>query len=81
MPVRIRNRSRNLVTVELNTRETVHLAPNEVSRGLEDYEWNGNRQLEKLIDGGYVEQLEQQEAASDEGTRKKAGRGSTSGTK
>lgn len=81
MPVRIRNRSRHLVTVELNTRETVHLAPNEVSRALEEYELLGNRQLEKLIDGGYVEQIEPQEAPADEGAKKKAGRSSSSGTR
>ena len=32
MPLRIKNRSRRLLTVELNTRESTHLAPGEVSR-------------------------------------------------
>ncbi len=81
MGVKIRNRSRHLVTVELNTRDTIHLAPNEVSRAFEEYELAGNRQVQKLVDGGYIEQLEEPEETAAEGARKKAGRGSGSSTR
>jgi hypothetical protein len=63
MPTRIRNRSRHLVTVELNTRETVHLAPGEVSRPLEEYEARDNPQVLKLASRGEIEALEQEDTA------------------
>ena len=75
MPLRIKNRSRRLLTVELNTRESTHLAPDEVSRPLEDYEVKENRQLEKLVARGELEKLADDNVLStDAGARKKSAR-------
>jgi hypothetical protein len=49
MPVRVINRSRNLLSVPLNSGETVHLAPNESSRRLDDVEVAHNRWVEDLL--------------------------------
>jgi hypothetical protein len=58
LAIRIRNRTGHLVTVELNTRETIHLAPDEVSRPIEEYEAKDNRQLHKLIDRHEIDSSE-----------------------
>jgi len=74
MPLRIKNRSRRLLTVELNTRESTHLAPGEVSRPLEEYEVRENRQLEKLVARGEIEKLADDAPSTDTDTRKKSSR-------
>jgi hypothetical protein len=48
MPVTLTNRSRALVTLELNTGRWIHLAPGETSRPLKDYEVHDNRHIRKL---------------------------------
>ena len=48
------NRAQHLVIVPLNTGETVHLAPSEVSRPLEDYEIRDNPGIDKLLARGFV---------------------------
>jgi hypothetical protein len=50
MPVTVTNKSRALVTLELNTGNWIHLAPGETSRSLEDYEVRDNRYVQKLAD-------------------------------
>jgi hypothetical protein len=50
MRFRITNRSRGLVTVQLNTGDSVHLAPGEQSEPIPDYETDGNPWLAKLVD-------------------------------
>ena len=49
MPVTIKNKSRSLITLELNTGDWLHLAPGETSRTLEDFEVRENRYLTKLV--------------------------------
>ena len=58
MAIRLRNRTTHLVTVELNTRETIHLAPREESRPIEEYESRDNLQLQKLIDSHEIDSCE-----------------------
>ena len=58
MAITLRNRTGHLVTVELNTRETIHLAPREESRPIEPYESRDNLQLQKLIDRNEIDSLE-----------------------
>ena len=48
MPVRVINRSRNLITVPLNSGEALHLAPGESSRALEDVEVDHNGWVAEL---------------------------------
>jgi hypothetical protein len=62
MAIRIKNRSRHLVTVELNTRQTIHLAPQNVSRVLEDYESRDNPQIQKLLSRNEIETLDAETA-------------------
>lgn len=50
MPVTLTNRSRGLVTLELNTGRWIHLAPGETSRSLKDYEVRDNRHVRKLAE-------------------------------
>ena len=60
MAIRLRNRTRHLVTVELNTRETIHLAPDELSRPIEPYEAKDNPQLRTLIERHEIDSSEDQ---------------------
>jgi hypothetical protein len=71
MPVRITNRSRGLVTVELNAGESLHLAPGETSKPIEDYQTRDNPWIAKLVDRG-VAVVE----PGDGGERKRSRRGS-----
>jgi hypothetical protein len=48
MPIRIRNRSPILLTVELNSGDSVHLAPDQTSRELPDVEVQANPWLDRL---------------------------------
>ena len=54
MPVRITNRSRSLVTVPLNTGDSLHLAPGEVSEPIEDFQVDDNRWVTALLERGTV---------------------------
>lgn len=48
MPVQLTNISRSLVIVPLNTGESIHLAPKERSREIDDVEIADNRWLDEL---------------------------------
>jgi len=48
MPVQITNLSSSLVTVPLNTGESIHLAPKERSRKIDEVEIADNEWLEEL---------------------------------
>jgi hypothetical protein len=48
------NRSKHLVFIRLNTGETIHLAPNEVSRALQVYEVDRSPHLAKLLSAGII---------------------------
>ena len=48
MSTRLTNRSRGLLTVELNSGESVHLAPGERSEALDDVLTKDNALIEKL---------------------------------
>jgi hypothetical protein len=50
MPVRLTNRSRGLLTVELNSGASVHLAPGETSASIADVLTQDNAMIEKLRD-------------------------------
>jgi hypothetical protein len=66
----IKNRSPHLLTIELNNRDTIYLAPNETSRALKDFEISENSQIQKLTARNLIEM--QVEAA--EGSVGKRGR-------
>lgn len=61
MPVRITNLSSGLLTVELNSGESLYLAPSETSQSLHDLEVTGNRWVQRLLDRGLIAM--EQEAA------------------
>jgi hypothetical protein len=48
MPVQVANLSRSLVTLQLNTGESIHLAPKERSRGIDELEIADNPWLHEL---------------------------------
>ncbi|MGE5287161.1 MAG: hypothetical protein ACM3ML_08175 [Micromonosporaceae bacterium] len=50
MPVRITNRSRGLLTLQLNSGESLYLAPSEMSPSLEDRDVAANRWVQRLLD-------------------------------
>jgi hypothetical protein len=50
VPVRITNRSRGLLTLQLNSGESLYLAPTETSGSLEDLEVTANRWVQRLVD-------------------------------
>jgi hypothetical protein len=49
MPVRVVNRSRSLVTVSLNSGESIHLAPDEASGPIDELEVDRNAWVEALL--------------------------------
>jgi hypothetical protein len=55
MPVHITNISHALVSVELNSGSTLHLAPGERSAGIEPFEVDGNPRIQTLGEQGRVE--------------------------
>lgn len=59
MPVRIINRSRGLLIVELNSGDTLHLAPSETSPPLQDIEVTANRWVERLLDRDLIAMREE----------------------
>ena len=52
MADRITNRTGALITISLNTGESLHLAPGETSGPVPDYETRDNPWLEKLVARG-----------------------------
>ena len=58
------NRAKQLVFLPLNTGETVHLAPGEVSRRLEPFETDRNEKLARLVDMGIVAEADDVPAAA-----------------
>jgi hypothetical protein len=48
------NRAKHLVFLPLNTGDTIHLAPGEVSRNLEAYEADRNARIERLVSLGVI---------------------------
>jgi hypothetical protein len=75
VPVRITNRSRGLLTIELNSGATVHLAPGETSDSVEELEVADNRWVTKLLDR---QQIEVEQPKGESGSR--GGRGSRRGS-
>lgn len=61
-----------LVFVPLNTGDTIHLAPGEVSRNLEAHETDRNARLERLVNLGVIR------AASESRPSKPSTKGSSS---
>ena len=55
MSLIIKNKTRQLLTVTLNSGETVHLAPGEVSRPLREIETANNAKIQRLSNEGMVE--------------------------
>jgi len=49
MAYKIANHAKHLLIVELNSGETVHLAPGELSDSIEDVEIDGNEKVAKLL--------------------------------
>jgi hypothetical protein len=66
------SRAKHLVFLPLNTGDTVHLAPGEVSRQLEPYETDQNRRLERLVRLGVVAVAESASEATKGRTGKSA---------
>jgi hypothetical protein len=50
MPVKITNRSNGPVALELNSGDSVHLAPGETSPPIEDVDITDNQWVERLLD-------------------------------
>jgi len=55
MSVTIKNKTRQLLTLTLNSGETVHLAPGEVSQHLNEIETANNAKIQRLSNEGMVE--------------------------
>ena len=55
MSLMIKNKTRQLMTVTLNSGETLHLAPDEVSQPLSEIETANNVKIQRLSNEGMVE--------------------------
>jgi hypothetical protein len=51
----IKNKTRHLLTLTLNSGDTAHLAPGERSRPLSEIETKNNTKIEKLLREGWIE--------------------------
>jgi len=51
----IKNRTRHLLTLTLNSGDTLHLAPGESSRPLSEIETKNNTKTERLLREGWIE--------------------------
>jgi len=69
------NRAKQLVFLPLNTGETVHLAPGEVSRPLEPFETDRNEKLDRLVDMGIVAVVGEPPKAGDTSSSKTRSKG------
>jgi hypothetical protein len=54
LAILIENRWPALLTVELNSGQSLHLAPGEASGPIEDYETEGNARVSSLADRGLI---------------------------
>jgi hypothetical protein len=54
MTVKLANRAKHLVIVPLNSGDTIHLAPHETSRPIEEVEIQHNGAVEKLVRGNFI---------------------------
>jgi hypothetical protein len=54
MPVILTNKSRRLITVELNSGDWLHLAPGEASKSVDELEVRQNSRVEKLVRGNLI---------------------------
>jgi hypothetical protein len=55
MSLMIKNKTRQLMTVTLNSGETLHLAPGEVSQPLGEIETANNAKIQRLSNEGMIE--------------------------
>jgi hypothetical protein len=55
MSLRIKNKTKQLMTVTLNSGETLHLAPGEASQPLSEIETANNAKLQRLSKEGMIE--------------------------
>jgi|RhiMethySRZTD1v2_1073278.scaffolds.fasta_scaffold923024_2 hypothetical protein len=55
MSLMIKNKTRQLMTVTLNSGETLHLAPDEVSQPLSEIETANNAKIQRLSNEGMIE--------------------------
>jgi hypothetical protein len=55
MSLKIKNKTRQLMTVTLNSGETLHLAPGEVSQPLSEIETANNAKIQRLSNEGMIE--------------------------
>jgi hypothetical protein len=72
MPVQFVNRSKQLVILELKSGDTVHLAPNEVSGPIEDFEVKDNARINKLLDGNWIEKTADGDDSGEAAGKKKS---------
>jgi hypothetical protein len=75
VPVRITNRSRGLLTLELNSGASLYLAPGEMSGPLAELEVADNQWVQRLLDRDQV-QVEQVKDVPGPGRTRRSGRGS-----
>jgi hypothetical protein len=74
MADRITNRTGALLTIGLNTGDSLHLAPGETSGDVPEYETQGNPWLEKLVDRGQAAVERAPAAARRRTARRRAGK-------
>lgn len=55
MSLIIKNKTRQLLTITLNSGETVHLAPGEVSQTFSEIETENNAKIQRLSNEGMIE--------------------------
>jgi len=55
MSLTIKNKTRQLLTITLNSGATVHLAPGEVSHALSEIETENNTKIQRLSNEGMIE--------------------------
>ena len=63
----IKNKTKHLLTITLNSGDTVHLAPGERSRSLSEIETKKNTKIERLLKEGWIETTAVSGLACDEG--------------
>jgi hypothetical protein len=74
MSVQITNRSGRLTCIPLNCGESIHLAPGERSRAIEEFDLQGNAKVRKLLKTGLIAASEPAESGgAGKHARKKKG--------
>ncbi len=71
MPMKITNRSRQLLVIPLNSGATIHVAPGEEAVGIDPIEVKNNPALEKMVRRGWASVAE----SAEEAHRLKRGKG------